>query len=375
MLKPNKMCLFFILRSFTSLEYNPPMEALVRNGFVRPLISLLSENTEWASLPLDFFFSFVRLCLLSEKWASTESSNAFRDRTRLEAAWSLANIAGAESRSHSPLTMAIVADGALAPLIALLYTATNEELVYQALWAVGNIVADNGHFRNMALDKGLLNAVLPFLQDTTPVSLLRIFGWLVANICRTRDPPPGVDLIETLLPKIVWMVNHEDHLVRNLSGDDAKHFRLIQREQLLRIQEWRQESVFSDFFDRMYWRVTFFCFYFRSILMLYGVWLICLMNLRKLPIFSSGMTLSSNRSPVFPAQLRKTSSSWYFFLGSFSLLLNLLPIILSSLVIECRIPQRIKWNHKSTRLGYSFLQHFYSLSMKFRFWEKFSHSL
>ena len=206
------------------------------------------------------FFSFFRLCLFSEKWALTESSNAFRDRTRLEAAWSLANIAGAESRSHSPLTMAIVADGALAPLIALLHMATNEELVYQALWAVGNIVADNGHFRNMALDKGLLNAVLPFLQDTTPISLLRILSWLVANVCRTRDPPPGVDLIETLLPKIVWMVNHEDHLVRNLSGDDAKHFRLIQREESLRIQEWRQESVFSDFFDGMYWRVTFFVF-------------------------------------------------------------------------------------------------------------------
>ncbi|OQV17967.1 Importin subunit alpha-3 [Hypsibius exemplaris] len=165
------------VRLVTALEENPPLELLVRMGFVRPLVSLLTPETE--------------------------------KHTLFEATWALCNIAGGASSN----TLAVVAEGALAPLIGL-FGAADPELVGQAIWAVGNIVSDNGHFRNMALDNGLLDSIFPFLKEDTSLALARSVSWLIVNICRTRNPPPSVDVIEALLPKIVWMVRHGDQLVR-----------------------------------------------------------------------------------------------------------------------------------------------------------------
>lgn len=111
-------------------------------------------------------------------------------------------------------TLAVVAEGALKPLIALL-DHISQDLVAMALWAIGNIVADNGHFRDLAVENGLLPRLLPLIvvADEGDIDVLHNVSWLLVNMCRTKNPPPSTKLIATLADKLSLLLHCRDEKV------------------------------------------------------------------------------------------------------------------------------------------------------------------
>ena len=120
----------------------------------------------------------------------------------------MSNIAAGTSQH----TLAVVAEGALKPLVALLKH-INRDLVAMAVWAIGNIVADNGHFRDLAVENGLLASLLP-LMDEADSDVLQNVSWLVVNMCRTKNPSPSTKLISALSSKLKLLVECRDEKVK-----------------------------------------------------------------------------------------------------------------------------------------------------------------
>lgn len=164
-------------RKLLSSDKNPPIDQIIEAGMLPILVDCLT-NDEHPSL-------------------------------QFEAAWALTNIASGSSIQ----TQAVVMAGAVEHFLRLLRS-PHQNVCEQAVWALGNIIGDGPHCRDLVIKLGVVQPLLQFISPEIPLSFLRNVTWVIVNLCRSKDPPPPEDTIRQLLPALACLIQHVDTNVR-----------------------------------------------------------------------------------------------------------------------------------------------------------------
>lgn len=165
-------------RKILSLEENPPIEDVVRQGIVP---------------------RFVEFCRRSDC-----------PELQFESLWAITNIASGTSE-HARL----VVDHGAVPVIAEQLASENLELGIreQAIWALGNIAGDSPKYRDLVLRHNVVPPLLKLMHlNDASLSLIQNGVWTMSNLCRGKPPPP-FDLVKKILPELARLVHHTDEEV------------------------------------------------------------------------------------------------------------------------------------------------------------------
>lgn len=130
-----------------------------------------------------------------------------RDRPTLqvEALWALTNIAAGATDNTSVLLQ----NGVIPTLVSLL-DSSNEEVLEQSVWVLGNLAGEGAATRDLVLSAGALTPLVNNLKKTSwdRLSLLRILTWTISNLC-DGQPRPVFD-IALILPYLAKMLTSTD---------------------------------------------------------------------------------------------------------------------------------------------------------------------
>jgi hypothetical protein len=75
---------------------------------------------------------------------------------------------------------------------------------------LGNIIGDGPHFRDYCIELGIVEPLLKFVAPEIPLNFLRNVTWVMVNLCRSKDPPPSRQIVQTLLPALAMLIHHQD---------------------------------------------------------------------------------------------------------------------------------------------------------------------
>jgi len=70
------------------------------------------------------------------------------------------------------------------PIFCRLLASPNDDVREQAVWALGNIAGDSPNCRNAVLAGGAMAPLLQLLQQNSKLSMLRNATWTLSNFCR-----------------------------------------------------------------------------------------------------------------------------------------------------------------------------------------------
>ncbi|KAF7701561.1 Importin subunit alpha-4 [Cucumispora dikerogammari] len=174
-------------RHLLSENMSPPIRAVVDSGVVPRFVELLS-----------------RKCVVY----SNGDEKLIRN-IRLETAWVITNIASGSSEQ----TQIVVESGA-APLLIDMLSENDEEIIDQAVWALGNISGESEKMRNMIIFSNATEVVakigLILSGEKKYIKILRNITWLLSNLNRGQNPPPPIESVLLSIPLLEKLVVHED---------------------------------------------------------------------------------------------------------------------------------------------------------------------
>ena len=82
-----------------------------------------------------------------------------------------------------------------------------------AVLAIGNIAGDGPQMRDFVINNGVIQPLLPLVNQETPVTLLRNVTWTMSNLCRNKTISTPVEVLMQCLPVLAQLVKHSDRKV------------------------------------------------------------------------------------------------------------------------------------------------------------------
>lgn len=166
-------------RKILSRERSPPIDTFIEAGIVPLMVAALEKDDQ--------------------------------SKLQFEAAWALTNIASGSSRQ----TNCVVAAGALPRFINLM-SSPDANVREQAVWALGNIVGDGPVLREEAIRQGILQPLMNQVFVAPSVYFLRNVTWVLSNLCRHKNPPPSLEVIEKVVPTLMHLLTADDFEVSGM---------------------------------------------------------------------------------------------------------------------------------------------------------------
>lgn len=164
------------IRRLLSREPQPPFDDVINSGLIPRLVHLLDFEA-------DAMIQF-------------------------EVAWILTNICSGTTEQ----TKAVTNSGALPRLVKLIRS-PDARVCEQAVWALGNIVGDGADTRDQVLAHGFLPELLALMHPQLEIGFLRNATWVLVNLCRNKDPPTNLAVIQELLPALLFLVESQDQTI------------------------------------------------------------------------------------------------------------------------------------------------------------------
>jgi hypothetical protein len=162
-----------LARKLLSSDKNPPIDQIIEAGMLTILVECLKKDDH--------------------------------PTLQFEAAWALTNIASGSTVQ----TQSVVLAGSVEHFLRLLHS-PHQNVCEQAVWALGNIIGDGPHCRDLVIKLGVVQPLLHFITPEIPMSFLRNVTWVIVNLCRSKDPPPPEETIRQLLPALAFLIQHTD---------------------------------------------------------------------------------------------------------------------------------------------------------------------
>lgn len=162
-----------LARKLLSSDKNPPIDQIIEAGMLPILVDCLKKDDQ--------------------------------PTLQFEAAWALTNIASGSTSQ----TQSVVLAGSVEHFLRLL-SSPHQNVCEQAVWALGNIIGDGPHCRDLVIKLGVVQPLLQFITPDIPMSFLRNVTWVIVNLCRSKDPPPPEETIRQLLPALAFLIQHTD---------------------------------------------------------------------------------------------------------------------------------------------------------------------
>jgi len=72
------------------------------------------------------------------------------------------------------------------------------------------VAGDGPHCRDYVVSLGIVKPLISFVNPTIPLSFLRNVTWVMVNLCRSKEPPPQVEMVREILPALAVLIHHSD---------------------------------------------------------------------------------------------------------------------------------------------------------------------
>lgn len=158
-------------RKLLNINPNPPIQDIIDAGVILYLIDWIQK------------FDFPQL--------------------QQESAWAIMNI----SLGGHHQCKIIVEKGCI-PFIIQMLNSTNEKVLEQAVWTLGNLGADSAYCRDMILQSQGLPSLINFFKKATKDSDADIAIWAISNLCRS-EPLPLYEIIKDAMPILAESVKNQ----------------------------------------------------------------------------------------------------------------------------------------------------------------------
>lgn len=76
---------------------------------------------------------------------------------------------------------------------------------------------DGPKFRDYVISLGIVKPLVSFVSPNVPLTFLRNVTWVMVNLCRNKEPPPPVEMIQEILPALAMLIHHLDTNVSMLT--------------------------------------------------------------------------------------------------------------------------------------------------------------
>jgi len=73
-----------------------------------------------------------------------------------------------------------------------------------------SLVGDGPNCRDYVVSLGIVKPLISFVNPTVPLSFLRNVTWVMVNLCRSKEPPPQVTMVQEILPALAVLIHHSD---------------------------------------------------------------------------------------------------------------------------------------------------------------------